>query len=90
MGMLNQLGKFSLHLTDISQQLRQLLSKKVAWIWGRAQEKAFTNIECELTKPTVLALYNPLALTKVCAYAAWGRTDATELETGCLHLKVNE
>lgn len=77
MGMVNQLGKFSPHLADITQPLRQLLSKKTAWLWGPAQEKAFMDIKRELTKPTVLALYNPLAPTKVCA-DAWSRTDATE------------
>ena len=36
MGMVNQLRKFSPHLADITQPLRQLLSKKTAWLWDPA------------------------------------------------------
>ena len=32
MGMVNQLGKFSQNLTDLTQPLRQLLSKKSTWL----------------------------------------------------------
>ena len=39
MGMVNQLGKFSPRLADLTQSLRQLLSKKSAWAWGPAQSK---------------------------------------------------
>ena len=48
----------------------QLLGKKSTWLWGPEQDTAFTNVKKELTKPTVLALYNPEAPTKVCADAS--------------------
>jgi hypothetical protein len=67
MGMINQLGKFSQNLADFTQPLRQLLSKTSAWYWGPDQEQAFSRIKSELSQPTVLALYNPQAHTKVCA-----------------------
>ena len=70
MGMANQLGKFSCQLAEISQPLRLLLSKKNAWIWGEAQETAFTKLKEELSRPTVLALYDPQAPTKVSADAS--------------------
>ena len=70
MGMVNQLGKFSPNLTDLTQTLRQLLSTKSAWLWGPDQDRAFTDVKAELAKPTVLALYDPLAPTKVCADAS--------------------
>ena len=70
MGMINQLGKFSLNLADITQPLRQLLSKTSTWYWGPDQEQAFVRIKGELSQPTVLALYNPQAHTKVCADAS--------------------
>ena len=54
MGMVNQLGKFSMNLADLTQPLRQLLSKKSTWIWGPAQDQAFAKVKEELTKPTVL------------------------------------
>jgi len=48
----------------------QLLGKKSTWLWGHEQDTAFTNVKKELTKPTVLALYNPEVPTKVCADAS--------------------
>ena len=70
MGMVNQLGKFSQNLAVLTQPLRQLLSKKSAWLWGPDQDLAFANVKAELVIPTVVALYYPLAPTKVCADAS--------------------
>ncbi len=68
MGMVNHLGKFSSQLAELTQlPARQLLSKKTAWLWGPDQQKSFNK---ELAKPTVLALYDPNALTKVSADAS--------------------
>ena len=69
-GMINQLGKFSPNLSEISKPLRELLSPKKAWAWGPDQTRAFEEIKEELTRPTVLALYNPCAPTKVSADAS--------------------
>ena len=69
-GMVNQMGKFSSNLAELSQPLRELLSKQCSWQWGQAQEDAFKKIKGELTKPTVLALYNPKAETKISADAS--------------------
>ena len=70
MGMVNQLGKFSPNLADLTQPLRQLLSTKSIWLWGPAQDLTFANIKAELAKSTVLAPYNILAPTKVSAHAS--------------------
>ena len=70
MGMVNQLGKFSPNLTNLSQPLRALLTKKSTWLWGPEQDRAFENVKAELTKPSVLAFYDTLAPTKVCADAS--------------------
>ena len=70
MGMVNQLGKFSPNIADLSQPIRPLLSKRAAWLWGPQQDKAFEDIKKELTKPTVLTFYDPKADTKVCADAS--------------------
>ena len=70
MGLANQLGKFSPNLAELSQPLRELLSTKRAWVWGPNQEQAFTRLKAELTRPTVLILYNPRADTKVSADAS--------------------
>jgi len=42
MGMINQLGKFSSRLTDLTQPLLKLLSSKNEWCWGEAQQKALS------------------------------------------------
>ena len=57
LGMVNQLIKFSAHLAELSQPLRELLSHKKAWLWGPAQEAAFRAVKEELAKPTTLVLY---------------------------------
>ena len=44
MGMVNQLGKFSMNLADFTQPLRQLLSKKATWIWEPPQEQALAKV----------------------------------------------
>ena len=96
MGMINQMGKFSSKLTEISQPLRLLLIKQTAWAWGHDQEKAFTDLKEELSRPTILALYNPLAATKVSADASaygFGAVFNTRrqihVEASCLCLQVN-
>ena len=70
LGMVNQLGKFSPKLSDLSQPLRELLSKNRSWTWGSAQEASFGEIKRELATPTVLALYDTAAPTKISADAS--------------------
>jgi transposase InsO family protein len=70
MGMVNQLGKFSSNLSELSQPLRKLLCKKVVWQWTCIQEQAFDDVKRELVKPSCLALYNPQNRTKVSADAS--------------------
>ena len=70
MGMTNHLGKFSPRIAELSQPMRELLCTKNAWVWGPEQERSFSNVKEELTRPTVLALYDPDAETKVSADAS--------------------
>ena len=67
LGMANQLGKFTPHLSELSQPLRELLSTKHSWSWGCSQQEASVQIKLEPTQPTVLTLYDPKALTKISA-----------------------
>ena len=70
MGLVNQLGKFSNRIAEISQPLRELLRSRNTWVWGPDQERSFEAINQELVKPTVLAMYDPQAETKVSADAS--------------------
>ena len=70
MGMVNQLGKFTPNLAQLTQPLRELLSKTKAWLWGPSQQKAFTLVKDELSKPTTLTLYDPEKDLKISADAS--------------------
>uniref|UniRef100_A0A1X7VGK5 Reverse transcriptase/retrotransposon-derived protein RNase H-like domain-containing protein n=1 Tax=Amphimedon queenslandica TaxID=400682 RepID=A0A1X7VGK5_AMPQE len=59
MGMVNQLGKFTPHLAELAQPLRELLCTTNAWVWGPSREEAFQNIEDEMVKPTMLSIHHP-------------------------------
>ena len=48
--MVNHLGKFSRNLAELSQPLRELLSKNNLWTWDSAQDQTFNRIKEEITK----------------------------------------
>ena len=70
MGMVNQLGKFSKDLATLTAPLRVLLSKKQAWTWGPSQEQAFSQVKEELSKSTILALFDVRKESKISADAS--------------------
>ena len=45
LGMVNQMGKFSPKLADLTQQLSELLSKKNMWIWEENQNKVLEQVK---------------------------------------------
>ena len=71
--MVNQLGKFTPNLAQLTQPLRELLGKNSTWVLGPSQSEAFSLMKEELpallsmSKLTTLALYDPEAPTKVSA-----------------------
>ena len=69
-GMINQLANFAPNCAHVIRPLTELLSSKQVWRWGPSQEEVFTSIKKTLTEPTVLALYDPSAVTKVSADAS--------------------
>ena len=70
MGMVNQLGKFSPNIAEVSKPLQDLLSNKNTWTWGTSKTDAFNKIKAELTFTSILAWYNPTSETKVIADAS--------------------
>ena len=65
--MVNQLGKFSSHLSELTHPLRRLLSSKQAWVWDSTLEAAFHKVKTALSDSTVLGMYTPTAETKISA-----------------------
>ena len=70
MGMVNQMTKFSPNIAHISKPLRELLSTRNAWTWTATQEESFNKLKEEISSPTVLALYDTSARTKISADAS--------------------
>ena len=70
LGMVNQLGKFTPEIAELSKPLRELLSKQSTWLWGPSQASAFQKLKAALTSPTVLAWYDPSADTTLSADAS--------------------
>ena len=66
-GMINQLAKFVPNCAHVIRSLTELLGIKRTWQWGPTQKEAFTAIKKMLTEPTVLALYDPSAASKISA-----------------------
>ena len=57
LGTINQLGKFSPRITELTLPLRALL-KKTPWIWDVPQSQAVADIKQELSKAPCLAWYS--------------------------------
>ena len=70
LGMVNQLGKFSPNIAELSHPLRELLSIKRTWSWGPAQAEAFSKLKQELISPHILTFYDQAADTIVSADAS--------------------
>ena len=58
LGMVNQIGKFIPNLAEKTKPLRDLVSDKNAFIWGTAQQDAFSVIKDALCSAPVLSLYS--------------------------------
>lgn len=69
LGLINQLGKISSRIADISQPLRELLHVYVKDEPGRGVQNK-KNSFSDMATPTVLSLYDPQSDTKVSADAS--------------------
>ena len=62
-GMINYLSKFSAHLSDLAELIRELAKERVPFNWGPEHDEAFSLIKKEVTAAPILAYYNPNKLT---------------------------
>ena len=58
-GMVGYLSKFLPRLSQVMEPLRQLLRDEVKFVWGKEQEKAFSEVKRLVTETPVLAYYKP-------------------------------
>ena len=59
MGMINYLTKFSPHLTELYEPVRELIKEKVPFNWSPEHQESFEALKKELVRAPVLAYYNP-------------------------------
>ena len=59
MGTINYLAKFLPLLSDVSEPLRELTKKDVAFVWDAIHDQAFTKLKELVTQPPVLKFYEP-------------------------------
>ena len=93
LGMVNQSGKYIPRLAELTHPLRELLSKKNAWVWGPPQQHAFNVIKEKLSSAPALAIFDPALETTLSADASsYGlgavmtETEGWKLETSGLHI----
>ena len=63
--MVNQMGKLTPEVAELSKPHCELLNIRSTWLWGPSQVSAFQKLKAALTSPTVLAWYDPSAETKL-------------------------
>lgn len=64
----------------MTEPLTKLTKKDQPWVWGEAQEQAFTAIKAKLVERPVLCIFDPKRPTEV-------HTDASSLEAGAVLLQ---
>ena len=70
MGMINQLNKFSPHIAQLSQPLRELLKSNIMWLWTAQHDEALNKLKEEVCSHRVLVHYDVQAKTKISADAS--------------------
>ena len=70
LGMINQLSKFSPHLSDMTKPIRELLVKEKAWVWDQPQRDALTKVKEAIAASPILAMFDPNLETVVSADAS--------------------
>ena len=80
LGMVNYLARFVPHLPSYTEQLRQLLHKKVEWVWEAKHADAFISLKRLIVEAPILKFFNPILPIKV-------STDASKSGLGAVLLQ---
>lgn len=67
---MNQSGKYIPRLAELTHPLRELLSKKNAWVWSPRQQHAFNAIKEKPSSTPALAIFDPALETSLSADAS--------------------
>ena len=62
-GIVNDLSKFSAHLSELAEPIRELSKEKVPFNWGPEHQESFTLVKKEIAAAPTLAYYNPRKTT---------------------------
>ena len=73
MGMVNQLGSFSPHISEKCVPLRELLKTKNDFVWLSVHDEAFNEVKKLLINPPILVHFDPSRETRI-------ETDASRLK----------
>ena len=60
MGLVNQLGCFSSHISKAANPLRGLMSEKNLFLWTKEHDESFNDVKQALCKPPILTNYDPM------------------------------
>ena len=56
--MINYLSKFSAHLSELAEPVRELSKEKVPFNWGPKHEESFMLVKTEIANAPILTYYN--------------------------------
>ena len=62
-GMVNYLSKFSAHLSELAEPIRELSKEKVPFNWRPEHQESFKLVKKEIAAAPILAYYNPRKAT---------------------------
>lgn len=70
LGLVNHIGRFLPHISDVTEPMRALLLKNAVWAWGPAQQSAFSKLKQLLSSDLCVARYHTAYRTTVSADAS--------------------
>ena len=82
MGTINYLAKFLPSLSVVSEPIRQLTKKDVAFVWDQVHDQAFAKLKELVTQPPLLKYYEPEKELVIQCDASEGGLGAALLQEG--------